>query len=263
MNASPSDPSSEANTSPLDAIEIVDDRTVGSRCDEGFLRVRRLSIRNRYADGSTSDAYPCDIVSRPSADAVAIVLYRVERAEKSRRVSVVLKEAPRAPIYFRKDDDLVIPDDREYRTIVELVAGLIETEDDGPGGLERRAAIESEEEAGYTVPIERVRAVGGGTFASPGITDEKVYYCVADVTGLEAGEVAGDGSTMEEGTVPVVLELRDAIRLCREGAIPDMKTEVGLWRLADAIGYLPQLDRFADELSSESVADLDSLGVSR
>jgi predicted secreted protein len=46
----------------------------------------------------------------------------------------------------------------------------------------------------------------------------------------------------------VVRELVDAIEACRRGEIPDMKTEIALLRLADHLGYLPQLRAFADEL---------------
>ena len=52
----------------LAAIEIVEDRTADSRCDEGFLKVERLLLRNRYDDGSRSDVYPCDVVSRPGSE---------------------------------------------------------------------------------------------------------------------------------------------------------------------------------------------------
>ena len=44
-------------------IEIVADRTEGSLANEGFLRVTRLLVRNHYADGTTSEAYPCDVMS--------------------------------------------------------------------------------------------------------------------------------------------------------------------------------------------------------
>ena len=73
----------------LERVEIVEDRTSASRCDEGFLRVRRLVLRNVYADGSTSRDYDCDIVSRRHVDAVAVVIY--ERGG-SDRVRVALRE---------------------------------------------------------------------------------------------------------------------------------------------------------------------------
>jgi len=239
-------------------IEVVGDRTGTSRCDEGFLKVRRLVVRNRYADGSTSADYPCDIVSRPHPDAVALLLYRIG---EGREVKVVLKESPRVPVYLRKDLALEVEETRRYRTLLELVAGMIESGDGGREGMRARAAAEAREESGFDVALDRVRELGEGTFASPGTSDEKVYYCSVPLDRLEGGRATGDGSTMEEATRPVVFDLREAIRMCRDGRIPDMKTEVGLLRLADQLGYVAQLDRFVHELDAELRAAHDPLGV--
>ena len=61
---------------------------------------------------------------------------------------------------------------------------------------------------------------------------------------------------MEEAASLVTLELAEAIEACRSGAIPDMKTELGLLRLADHLGYLPQLRCFVDELPPALAARL-------
>ena len=53
---------------------------------------------------------------------------------------------------------------------------------------------------------------------------------------------------MEEASQLVRYELSEAIELCRAGRIPDMKTEVALLRLADHLGYIPQLGCFHHEL---------------
>ena len=58
-----------------------------------------------------------------------------------------------------------------------------------------------------------------------------------------------------------VLDLRQALRACREGRLPDLKTEVVLQRLADHLGYLPQLDAWVDELPAEWAARHDPLGA--
>ena len=81
------------------SIEIVEDRTAQTRCDEGFLVVSRRVLRNIYTDGSKSEPYPCDVVSRPGSDAVVAVLYEVDAQGG---LTVVLRESPRAPIYLRK-----------------------------------------------------------------------------------------------------------------------------------------------------------------
>ncbi|MEM9379774.1 MAG: NUDIX hydrolase [Planctomycetota bacterium] len=233
---------------PLTQMEIVEDRTPGSRCDEGFLTLRRLVLRNRYADGSTSAPYPCDVLERPGSDAVVAVLY--ERREG--RVRVLLREAPRGPIYLRRDKSFVHPDPREYLSILEVVAGLVEASDEpGPAGLRHRAAAEAREEAGLDVRESSLAPLGGETFASPGTTDEKIYFCAAEADLEDRGEAVGDGSTMEEWSRVHLLDLRDAIEMCRDGRIPDMKTEVALLRLADHLGYVHQLDAFVDDLPTD------------
>lgn len=230
----------------LASIEIVEDRSAQSRCDEGFLKIRRLQLRNHYRDGTASRVYPCDLLSRPGSDAVVAVLYELDAR---RRVRVLLRESPRAPVYLRRHKRFVHPDPRTYTSLAEVVAGLVE-ESDGPGeaGMQARAALESEEEVGVSAPPERFAVIGGETFASPGTGDEKIYFTAGSVAVDAAHAGGGDGSVMEECARVLVLDLADAIARCRDGRIPDMKTEVGLLRLADHLGYLPQLGCFADEL---------------
>jgi ADP-ribose pyrophosphatase len=229
----------------LVGIEIVEDRSADSRCDEGFLKLRRLRLRNVYED-RVSVVYPCDVVSRPGSDAVVAVLY--ERTAAG-RVFVWLREAPRAPIYLRRWTRFHHPDAREYLSIAEVVAGLVESSDgEGEAGMRERAAIEAREEAGFSVAAEDFAVIGSETFASPGTSDEKVYYCAGPVRESERAAAEGDGTVMEEHGQLVRYELVEAIEACRRGAIPDMKTELALMRLCDHLGFLPQLGCFVDEL---------------
>jgi len=245
----------------LEAIEIVEDRTAKSRCDEGFLKLARLMLRNHYRDGSRSANYPCDVVSRPGSDAVVAVLYERDRQG---RIAVLLRESPRAPIYLRRFKQFEHPDPRVYTSILEVVAGIVEAGDGaGAPGMQKRAAIEAREEAGVECEPGTLHVIGGGSFASPGTTDEKVYYCAAAVRADRREQPQGDGSVMEECAELVVRELRDAIRACRADEIPDMKTEIGLLRLADHLGYIPQLDCFVDQLPPELTERYSSLGVAR
>ena len=228
-------------------LEIVADRTAGSLADEGFLRVRRYLLRHVHADGSRGAPYACDVMSRQDVDAVAVVLH--ERS--GRRVQVVLKSGVRPPVWLRRTRDLVQPDDRERLTVTEVAAGVLEGGDRGAGAVERRAAAEAEEECGTRLDPAAVRLLGAASFPSPGVTDEKVFFASAAVRLAAAAEVTGDGSGMEEGTRRVVMDLRDAVAACRDGRIPDMKTEVALLRLCDRLGYLPQLDAFVEELPAD------------
>jgi ADP-ribose pyrophosphatase len=243
----------------LRAIEIVEDRTARSRCDEGFLRLSRLRLRNLYEDGTASEAYACDVVSRPGSDAVVAVLYELDGR---RGVRVLLREGVRAPIYLRRWKRLPHPDPREYRSLVEVVAGIVEAGDGaGPEGLCRRAAEEAFEEAGVRAPPAAFAPLGGETFASPGTSDEKVYYCAGEVRLADRGSAAGDGSVMEQAASLQEWDLREAIEACRDGRIPDMKTEIALLRLADHLGYLPQLGCFIGDLPADLAERHTRLGV--
>jgi ADP-ribose pyrophosphatase len=248
-----------SSSAKLRSIEIIADRTAESRCDDGFLSLARLRLRNEYSDGSHSRVYDCDVVSRPGADAVVAVLYEIDGR---RRVRVLLRDMPRAPIYLRVHKRFVHPDPRIYLSLRELVAGIVEASDAaGDAGLHRRAAVESHEEVALAIPAEAFHTLGGETFASPGMSDEKLYFCAAPAELGAAQPGAGDGSAMEEGADVVVLDLGDAIAACRAGEIPDMKTELGLLRLADHLGYVTQLGCFVDELPEILQARYRSLGI--
>ena len=95
----------------LEAIEVVEDHTETSRCDQGFLRVARLEVRNLYSDGTRSATYACDVVSRPGSDAVVAVLFEIDG---ERRIHVLLRDSTRPPVYLRKLKQFVHPDPRVY-----------------------------------------------------------------------------------------------------------------------------------------------------
>ena len=244
----------------LTAIEIVGDRTATSRCDEGYIKVARLDVRNVYSDGSTSKTYSCDVMSRPQSDAVVAVLYALDGEGG---IEVVLREAPRVPIYLRRDKEFVHPDPREYLSLHEVVAGVVEASDPaGIEGLRVRAHAEALEEAGVTIDPGDFQPLGDESFARPGVTDEKIYFVAGHVpSGQEAATPQGDGSTMEEWCVLHRFELGRAIEACRTGEIPDMKTEVALLRLADYLGWIPQLRCFRADLPPELAARYSSLGL--
>lgn len=229
----------------LKAIEIVEDLTRSARCDDGFLRLRRLKVRNRYEDGGESAVYPVDVVSRRNEDAVAIVLYEVG-ADRCPRVA--LRTCVRPPVWLRREKGLPQPAEREHLLMAEIVAGILEDEDEGEDGIAARAAKEAIEEAGHWIPPEAVEPLGGPLFPSPGVSDELVHFACAEVVLDEEATPEGDGSAMEEAGGVVVMPVEEALRACRCGESPDMKTEIALTRLCDAIGYVPLLGRFVTDL---------------
>jgi ADP-ribose pyrophosphatase len=239
-------------------VEVVEDLTPAARCDAGFLTLRRLRIRNVYADGTRSEPYACDVMSRRDVDAVTVVLYEIDGR---RRVRVLLKEGLRPAVYFRTAKPLARPDAKPWLFVAEIAAGILESGDVGAAGIERRAAAEAEEECGLAVDAASVEPLGGPMFPSPGVTDECVHFRAAQTPLANARGGDGDGSKMEEGQRVLVLDLADAIARCRRGEVPDMKTEIGLLRLCDRIGFLPQLGMFADELPPALRALHSRLGV--
>jgi ADP-ribose pyrophosphatase len=208
-------------------IEVVDDFSATARCDEGFLRLRRLRCRNRRTDGSVSATYRVDVVDRPTLDAVAVLVYR----RSPRGLEVLTRKNLRPAAYFRKDKAPSQGTEPSYLWVEELVAGVLETEDLGDAGLKARAAAEVREEAGFTVSVEAVRSLGAPFFVAPGILSEKIFPAAVDVSGLEPGEPSGDGSPLEEGASVRWWPARELLAACRAGEILDAKTEVALGRL--------------------------------
>ncbi len=208
-------------------IEILEDFSATARCDEGFLRVRRLRCQNRRADGTASKVYRVDVVDRPRLDAVAVLVYR--RGASGLEVLTRMNLRPAA--YFRRGKDMTVPDRATYLRVEEIVAGLLEPEDKGEAGLRHRAAEEVLEEAGYEVKPEEIQVLGAGFFLAPGILSEKVFPTAVDVTGREPGVPQGDGSPLEEGTHLRWRPARELLAACRSGEVPDAKTEIALLRL--------------------------------
>lgn len=217
-------------------IEIVEDLTARSRCDEGFIGVRRLRARNRRADGSRSPEYRIDVIDRPTLDAVAVCLW----ARGPAGVEVLTRRGLRPAAYFRRGKTTVLPEG-EYLLVEELVAGVLEPGETGLDALRRRAAAEVREEVGLDVAPEALEPLGGAFFMLPGIASEKIHLVAGEVTRgagpavCSAPEV-GDGSPLEEGAELRWRPLGEAIAACERGDIEDAKTEVALRRLADRLG---------------------------
>ncbi len=217
-------------------IELVEDRTQTSRCDEGFLHVRRYRARNRREDGTASREYPIDVIERPTLDAVAVVLF----ARGLAGVEVLLRRGLRPAAYFRKNQTPAFPEP-VHLLVEELVAGVLEPGERGLAALKGRAAAEVEEEVGLSIPPERFEPLGAPFLMLPGIASEKIHLVVAEVPrGDRAGPFEapgdGDGSPLEEGAELIWRPLRAAIAACEAGEIQDAKTEIGLRRLAGKIG---------------------------
>lgn len=215
------------------AIEIVEDRTATSRCDEGFLRVRRYRARNRRSDGTVSAEYAIDVLDRATLDAVAVCLW----ARTARGVEVLTRSGLRPAPAFRRGRPTALPE-REVLFLEEVIAGVVEPGEVGLDALRRRAAAEVLEEAGIAVPPERFEMLGAPLFVHPPVSSDRLHLLSAEVTrdaaaaDLPESPGPGDGSPHEEGASLRWRTLPEAIAACDRGEIEDAKTEVALWRLA-------------------------------
>ncbi len=214
------------------AIEIVEDRTAVSRCDEGFLRLKRLRARNRREDGSLSAGYPIDVIDRPTLDAVAVCIW----ARGRNGIEVLTRRGLRPAAYFRRGKSTAFPEP-EYLLVEELVAGVLEQGEVGLDRLRLRGAQEVREETGLEVEASGMELLGGSLFMLPGIASEKIHLLAVEVRRGDgparlAAPEGGDGSPMEEGAELVWRRLDEAIEACASGEIEDAKTEVALRRLA-------------------------------
>ena len=209
------------------ALEVVEDFSATARCDEGFLQLRRLRVKNRRADGSSSSVYRVDVINRPKLDAVAVLVWR---ASAQGGQEFLTRENLRPAAYFRQDKQTVMPDGRSHLFCEEIVAGLLEPEDAGEPGLKIRCAAEVLEEAGFAVAPEAVVLLGGPFFLAPGILSEKIFAAACDVTGLTQSVPEGDGSPMEEGGKIRWRTAKELLAAFDSGLIQDAKTELILQR---------------------------------
>jgi ADP-ribose pyrophosphatase len=219
---------------PAVTVEVVEDRTAGATCDQGFLRLRRLLLRNRWSDGTVSASYAYDVVERDALDAVAIVL--VAPGSCATEPLVCLRSALRPPLAFRARYALPLPEPSDATPVLwEVPAGLVEPGERGEAGLRACAARETSEEVGLDVDPSEFAPLGPAVCLSPGVLAEKLHYFVAEVDPARCGVPDEDGSPVEERAEIRFVPLSDALAACRDGRIADLKTETAIRRLRDRV----------------------------
>jgi ADP-ribose pyrophosphatase len=199
--------------------EILSDERIG---EGGFLRIRRVRLRVRRSDGTLSRQGLYDFIERPMGnDAVVLVLWH--RAAEG-GVRVLLRHAPRVPLYFR---DPAIGAEH-----TEVVAGVLEKGEDDWPAIRKRAADEAHEEGGIVIAPDAVERLGSASFPTSGMFSELFHFVAAEVKDPDAAVVPPtDGSPFEEGASLEWVALDEALRRCDEGRIVDLKTELALRRL--------------------------------
>jgi len=212
----------------VDVVRRIDAAPLPGRA---FLSLHRLELRNVYADGAVSRPYPYDAVLRRYLDAVALLLTTGTGAARR----VCLRSCIRPPLVLRSGAVTPLEDLPGPPCLWEVPAGLIEGGDRGAEGIRARAAAEAFEEVGARIPAERFAILPGAPFVSPGVIPERIYFVRAEIERPEDAEPpAGDGSPVEERAAIAWVALDEALAMCERGEIEDMKTELGLRRLAAA-----------------------------
>jgi ADP-ribose pyrophosphatase len=218
---------------PLPAIDVrvIEDTTEGSRCDTGFVRVRRRKLSLGYGDGTESAVFPYDEAWRVNLDAVTIAAHF---RDPQGVPHVYLRSAVRPPVALRPAEPIP-PLAAPTGGLWELPAGLIEQDERTPEGVVRCAAREIEEELGFYTDPATYGSLGGGMFPTPGLIGERIYFFHVEVDPVSRREPSEDGSALERFAEIAAIPLEAALSLCRDGRIEDMKTELGLRRLAEVL----------------------------
>ena len=198
-----------------------------------FLRLNRHTLRNLYDDGAKSPWYQVESAQVPFIDAVVLILYATQTGKPA---SVFLRKSLRPAVAVRRFDPLHYKVDKAELDgeLWELPAGGIEPVDLAPGGGGRlaRAVAEAWEEVGIRLEQSDLMPMGSPTYTCPAVTGERLYYYCAKVDPSTAQEPDGDGHPMESGSEVRLVSLPKALSWIEKGKVCDMKTEVGLMRLA-------------------------------
>ncbi len=213
-------------------VTLINVEKCGEAQKNPYLSLHRLSLQNIYSDGSRSQPYAYDAVLRKWLDAVVIVLL----CSIENRMHVCLRNAIRPPLLIRHHCPLPLPEKRDIWSLWELPAGLLEPADVGEHGIVQRAKIEILEETGYAVPTEAISRMKGAPFISAGTIPERLWYVVAEIADVsDRVDAAGDGCPIEENAEIQWVELERALALCDDGAVEDLKTELGIRRIASTL----------------------------
>ncbi len=208
-------------------FDVISDEKAGGG---GFLEIRRLRLKIIRADGTPTAQGLYDFIERPvGLDAVVLALWH-RRGDGG--LDVLLRESVRVPVVFGRAES-------GLRTMFELVAGILEVGEDDFAALQKRAAAEAHEEAGLILPPASFERLGPPLFPTPGMCAEKFHFAAAEVKDPKSAvRPIGDGSPFEEGARLHWLDLELALDKFARGEFDDMKTELGLRRLAAAQGTL-------------------------
>jgi ADP-ribose pyrophosphatase len=193
------------------------------------LWIVRRQYRVVQPGGRTSPVFIYDAVDRRARDAVVIVAHCAVEGGRG----VYLRSALRPPITLRVTGSSPM-EETHGGNLWELPAGLIEPDEAlDLDGVKRAAARELREELGFDVAPNDLTALGPSVFPAPGMVAERQFFFAVEVDASRRMEPELDGSVLEEAGSVALVEISAALSMCREGLLPDSKTELGLRRFAE------------------------------
>lgn len=197
-----STPMSEPFNPGPDAVEIVEREA----CFRGFYRLDRLHLRHRQFSGEMGPVLSRELFLRH--DAVCVLPYDPQRDE------VVLIEQFRVGAMEKG----------AHPWLLELVAGLIDTDEVPEAVAHREAREEADLELTSLWPITQY-------FPSPGGSDEHVYLYLGRCSSIGAGGVHGLAEEGEDIRVHV-WPFEDALQAVKDGRINNAASIIALQWLA-------------------------------
>ncbi len=168
----------------------------------GYIRVDELILRHRLFAGGDSDPFRRELIVRPRG--VGVLLYDPERREAvlARQFRVGMIDEPRSP------------------WMLELVAGMVDENED-PIEVARR---ESREESGIE-PVQVVRICD--YYNSPGVGNERISLFCGRVDAGSAGGIHGLDEENEDIEV-VIVPYDDLVTAVEEGHINNAMTIIAV-----------------------------------
>lgn len=201
-----------------------------------FLRAKHDVVKAHHPDGKVSRDFVVSSIVRKRYDAVAIVAYQYD--SKAGTFNTYLRSCLRPAAMLRDYSGSKLLEDDHIGNFYEIPAGLVEPDEIGIDGLKDAAAREFDEEIGFTIDPNRFEKLGNRAFTVPGICAERIFFFSVEVKESEIRhEPIGDGHPLEEGGEVKCLPLKEALKFLNDGYLPDIKTEIGLYRLARKLNF--------------------------
>jgi ADP-ribose pyrophosphatase len=213
----------------LPKIAVEQEQDLSPAGEDGFLVLRRQRLRLRYGDGAASAGFLFDHVERKALDSVVVAAHFLRDGQRW----VYLRTSVRPAARLRPLRARPLPEKDSLGVLWELPAGLVEPDECHPGGLARSAAREVHEELGFKLDPGAFLPLGKSAFPCPGIIGERHHFFQVEVDPDARMAPAEDGSELEKHAIVVALPLGEALAAVRAGTLEDMKSEVGLRRLAE------------------------------